>query len=46
LKHQRLGLRVIFRKSQAGIEIIEIVTVGKREDEEAYEIAAERLGRK
>ena len=46
LKHKRLGLRVIFRQSEAGIEIIEIVTVGKREDEEVYEIAAKRLGRK
>ena len=46
LKHKKLGLRVIFRQSDEGIEIIEIVTVGKREDDEAYEIAAERLGRK
>ena len=45
LKHKRLGLRVIFRQSEIGIEIIEIVTVGKREDNEVYEIAAKRLGR-
>ena len=45
LKHKKLGLRVIFRQSDIGIEIIEIVTVGKREDDEVYEIAAERLGR-
>ena len=45
LKHKRLGLRVIFRQSEIGIEIIEIVTIGKREDYEVYEIAAERLGR-
>ena len=45
LKHKRLGLRVIFKQSEIGIEIIEIVTIGKREDDEVYEIAAERLGR-
>ena len=45
LKHKRLGLRVIFRQSDIGIEIIEIVVVGKREDDEVYEIAAKRLGR-
>ena len=45
LKHRKLGLRVIFRQSEVGIEIIEIVVVGKREDDEVYEIAADRLGR-
>jgi hypothetical protein len=28
-----------------GIEIIEIVIIGKREDDEVYEVAAQRLGR-
>jgi len=45
LKHKKLGLRVIFRQSETGIEIIEIVTIGKREDDEVYDIAAKRLGR-
>ena len=45
LKHKKLGLRVIFKQSSIGIEIIEIVTIGKREDDEAYKIAAIRLGR-
>jgi mRNA interferase RelE/StbE len=45
LKHKKLGLRVIFKQSSIGIEIIEIVTIGKREEKEAYETAAERLGR-
>ena len=47
LKHKKLGLRVIFKQSDIGIgiEIIEIVVVGKREDNEVYEIAVERLGR-
>jgi len=45
LKHKKLGLRVVFRQSDSGIEIIEIVAVGKREDSEIYDIATERLGR-
>ena len=45
LKHKKLGLRIIFRQSETGIEIIEIVTIGKREDDEVYDIAAKRLGR-
>ena len=46
LKHKKLGLCVIFRKFEAGIEIIEIIVIGKREDDVVYEIAAKRLGRK
>ena len=46
LKHKRLGLRVIFRQSGQGIEIIEVVVIGKRKDDEVYDVAAERLGRK
>ena len=45
LKHKKLGLRVIFRQSDIGIEIIEIVAVGKREDKKVYDIAQRRLGR-
>lgn len=45
LMHRKLGLRVIFRHSGAGIEIVEIVAIGKREYDEVYEIAIERLGR-
>jgi len=45
LKHRKLGLRVIFRQSEAGIELIEIVVIGKRDDDEAYETATARLGR-
>ncbi len=46
LKHKRLGLRVIFRQSGQGIEIIEVVVIGKRKDDVVYDVAAERLGRK
>jgi mRNA interferase RelE/StbE len=45
LKHKKLGLRIIFRQSAHGIEIIEIVVIGKREDDEVYETAVKRLGR-
>ncbi len=39
LKHKKLGLRVVFRQSHQDIEIIEIVVIGKREDDEVYETA-------
>ncbi len=39
LKHKRLGLRIVFRQKASGIEIIEIVVVGKRSDNEVYKIA-------
>ena len=39
LKHKRLGLRVLFKESDLGIEIIEIVVIGKRDDQEVYNIA-------
>ncbi|WP_206854526.1 addiction module toxin RelE [Candidatus Enterococcus mangumiae] len=45
LKHKRLGLRVIFRESNFGIEIIEIIAIGRRSDNEVYTIAEKRLGR-
>ena len=45
LKHKRLGLRIVFRQSDSGIEIIEIITVGKREENKVYEVAEKRLGR-
>jgi len=45
LKHKKLGLRVIFRRSSKGIEIVEIVVIGARGDNEVYDIAIERLGR-
>lgn len=39
LKHKRLGLRIVFRQKASGIEIIEIVVVEKRSDNEVYKIA-------
>lgn len=45
LKHKKLGLRVVFKQSDFGIEIIEIIVIGKRSDNEVYETAEKRLGR-
>jgi mRNA interferase RelE/StbE len=43
LKHRKMGLRIIFRESQNGIEIIQIVSIGKREDLKVYHSAELRL---
>ncbi|BBM16379.1 MULTISPECIES: type II toxin-antitoxin system RelE family toxin [Enterococcus] len=45
MKHKKLGLRVIFKQSDLGIEIIEIVVIGKRNEKEVYREAEKRLGR-
>lgn len=45
LKHKRLGLRVVFKESDLGIEIIGIVVIGKRDDQEVINIAENRLRR-
>lgn len=45
MKHKKLGLRVIFKQSDLGIEIIEIVVIGKRDEKEVYKEAEKRLGR-
>lgn len=43
LKHQKAGLRVVFRESSEGIEIIDIITIGKRSDKDVYKTAYKRL---
>lgn len=43
LVHKRAGLRVVFREEANGIEIIDIVAIGKRSDLEVYKMAEERL---
>jgi mRNA interferase RelE/StbE len=43
LKHKKLGLRIIFRQSPSGIQIIQIVSIGKREDLKVYHTAERRL---
>ncbi|WP_161879293.1 type II toxin-antitoxin system RelE family toxin [Alkalibacterium sp. MB6] len=43
LKHRKAGLRVIFRESEKGIEIVEIIAIGKRSDLEVYKDAEKRI---
>lgn len=43
LKHKKLGLRVIFRQTVKGIEIIEIIAIGRRQDSKVYKEAEERI---
>ena len=43
LKHKQAGLRVIFRESPVGIEIIQVIAIGKREDSQVYKIAEKRI---
>ncbi|MXQ51994.1 addiction module toxin RelE [Salinicoccus hispanicus] len=43
LKNQKIGIRLIFKASSEGnIEIIEIVAIGKREDEKIFHTAERR----
>lgn len=43
LKNQKLGIRLIFKPTKDNqIEIIEIVAIGKREDEKVFTIAEKR----
>jgi mRNA interferase RelE/StbE len=44
LKHKKLGLRVIFRESLEGIQIIQIVAIGSRADSKVYKSAERRSG--
>jgi len=43
LKHQKLGLRVVFRQSDNGIQIIQIVAIGSRSDLAVYKLSKTRL---
>lgn len=43
---KRLGLRIVFKQNSETIEIIDIISVGKRLDEEVFNDAAKRLGLK
>lgn len=45
LKHKRLGLRIIFKEGDLGMEIIEIVVIGKRAGNDVYKSAEKRLNR-
>lgn len=43
LKHKKAGLRVIFRESEIGIEIIEILAIGKRDNLSVYRNTEKRI---
>ena len=43
LKNNRMGLRVIFREIEGKVEVIQIVVIGKRGNNEVYNIASTRL---
>lgn len=46
LKNQKLGIRLIYKSTDEGkVEMIEIVTIGKREDEKVF-VKAEKRRRK
>lgn len=43
LKRKKAGLRVVFRESSKGIEVIDIIAIGKRSDSEGDKVAENRL---
>lgn len=43
LKHKKAGLRVIFRQSAKGLEVVQIIAIGKRSDSEVYNTANTRI---
>jgi len=43
IKFRNAGIRIVYRIVGDKAEIAEIITVGKREDNEVYKIAAKRL---
>lgn len=46
LKHRKAGLRVIFKEEEGSIQIIQVVAIGKRSDNEVYDLAISRLNNK
>ena len=43
LKNKQMGLRIVFRQTDAYVEIIQIVAIGKRDSSEVYTEAGARL---
>lgn len=46
IKMRRLGLRIVFKENNRKMEIIDIISVGKRADEQVFEETVKRLGLK
>ncbi|MGL5900302.1 MAG: type II toxin-antitoxin system RelE family toxin [Lactobacillaceae bacterium] len=43
LKHRKAGLRIVFRSHAESVQIIEIVSIGKRDNLEVYSVASHRI---
>lgn len=43
IKLRKSGLRTIFRQSAKGIEIIEIITIGKRDEKAVFKETSKRI---
>ena len=43
IKFKQAGIRIVYRIVNGRTEIVEIITIGKRDDLEVYRIAAKRL---
>lgn len=43
LKHKKAGLRIVFRESEKGLEIIQVIAIGKRENQDVYHVATDRI---
>lgn len=43
LKNKRMGLRIIFKEEEGKVEVIQIVVIGKRNNNEVYKSAKSRL---
>jgi mRNA interferase RelE/StbE len=40
---QKAGLRIVFRESEKGLEIIQVIAIGKRENQDVFHAAADRI---
>lgn len=43
IKFKKIGIRIVFRIVGSQMEIVEIISIGKRRDEEVYKDATKRL---
>lgn len=43
LKFKKIGIRLVYRIVGVNAEIVEVITIGKREDSEVYETADKRI---
>ena len=43
LKHKKMGLRIIFREVKGRLQVIQIVVIGKRDNDGVYKTAKKRL---